>query len=44
VPHPAIGGARRMQVPQTDKQHMVMVSTGSNADECFGQWRAKLAD
>jgi stage III sporulation protein SpoIIIAA len=25
VPHPAIGMARRMQVPDADKQHMVMV-------------------
>lgn len=25
VPHPAIGGARRMQVPDADRQHQVMV-------------------
>ena len=28
VPHPAIGGARRMQVPDPSQQHRVMVSTG----------------
>lgn len=27
VPHPAIGGARRMQVPDPSQQHKVMVST-----------------
>ena len=26
VPHPAIGGARRMQVPDPSQQHRVMVS------------------
>ena len=26
VPHPAIGGARRMQVPDPSQQHKVMVS------------------
>jgi stage III sporulation protein SpoIIIAA len=26
VPHPAIGGARRMQVSDASKQHQVMVS------------------
>ena len=25
VPHPAIGGARRMQVPDPSQQHRVMV-------------------
>ena len=29
VPHPAIGGARRMQVPDPSQQHKVMVSTHS---------------
>jgi stage III sporulation protein SpoIIIAA len=28
VPHPAIGGARRMQVPDPSQQHKVMVSAG----------------
>lgn len=28
VPHPAIGGARRMQVPDAARQHHVMVSYG----------------
>ncbi len=28
VPHPAIGGARRMQVPDPSQQHKVMVSEG----------------
>lgn len=27
VPHPAIGGARRMQVPDPSQQHKVMVKT-----------------
>ena len=27
VPHPAIGGARRMQVPDPSQQHKVMVSS-----------------
>ena len=27
VPHPAIGGARRMQVPDPSQQHRVMVRT-----------------
>jgi len=29
VPHPAIGGARRMQVADAAKQHHVMVSVGA---------------
>ena len=29
VPHPAIGGARRMQVPDPSQQHRVMVKTSS---------------
>jgi stage III sporulation protein SpoIIIAA len=28
VPHPAIGSARRMQVADASKQHLVMVSNG----------------
>ena len=33
VPHPAIGGARRMQVPDPSQQHRVMVRTPALA--CF---------
>jgi stage III sporulation protein SpoIIIAA len=29
VPHPAIGGARRMQVPDPSQQHRVMVMISS---------------
>jgi hypothetical protein len=31
VPHPAIGGARRMQVPDPSQQHRVMVRAHSTA-------------
>jgi len=30
VPHPAIGNARRMQVPNADKQHLVMIEAVEN--------------
>lgn len=30
VPHPAIGGARRMQVPDPSQQHRVMVEAVEN--------------
>jgi stage III sporulation protein SpoIIIAA len=30
VPHPAIGGARRMQVPRPDRQHDVMIEAVEN--------------
>ncbi|MDA1256791.1 MAG: AAA family ATPase [Chloroflexi bacterium] len=30
VPHPAIGGARRMQVPSTPQQHQVMIEAVEN--------------
>jgi stage III sporulation protein SpoIIIAA len=30
VPHPAIGGARRMQVPHPDQQHAVMIEAVEN--------------
>lgn len=30
VPHPAIGGARRMQVPHPDRQHAVMIEAVEN--------------
>ncbi|KAJ9533750.1 hypothetical protein QJQ45_026792 [Haematococcus lacustris] len=30
VPHPAIGNARRMQVPDTNKQHLVMIEAVEN--------------
>ncbi|MCX8048719.1 MAG: AAA family ATPase [Methylohalobius sp.] len=30
IPHPAIGGARRMQVPHPDKQHAVMIEAVEN--------------
>jgi stage III sporulation protein SpoIIIAA len=30
VPHPAIGGARRMQVPRPDRQHAVMIEAVEN--------------
>ena len=35
VPHPAIGGARRMQVPDPSQQHKVMVSHAV----CYTQFR-----
>lgn len=34
VPHPAIGGARRMQVPDPSQQHRVMVSTEDSDSTC----------
>mgnify|MGYP006287898433 CR=1 FL=1 len=30
IPHPAIGGARRMQVPQPERQHAVMIEAVEN--------------
>ncbi len=30
IPHPAIGGARRMQVPHVDRQHAVMIEAVEN--------------
>lgn len=30
IPHPGIGGARRMQVPQPDRQHAVMIEAVEN--------------
>ncbi len=30
IPHPAIGGARRMQVPHPDRQHQVMIEAVEN--------------
>ncbi|BCX87737.1 hypothetical protein MIN45_P0104 [Methylomarinovum tepidoasis] len=30
IPHPAIGGARRMQVPRPEKQHAVMIEAVEN--------------
>ncbi len=30
IPHPAIGGARRMQVPHPDRQHAVMIEAVEN--------------
>jgi stage III sporulation protein SpoIIIAA len=30
IPHPAIGGARRMQVPSPDRQHAVMIEAVEN--------------
>ncbi len=30
IPHPAIGGSRRMQVPHPDKQHQVMIEAVEN--------------
>ena len=34
VPHPAIGGARRMQVPDPSQQHKVMVSMTHSPPAC----------
>ncbi len=35
VPHPAIGGARRMQVPDPSQQHKVMVSSCQGNRTCL---------
>lgn len=40
VPHPAIGGARRMQVPDPSQQHKVMVSMTHSPPEVTCLYRS----
>ena len=44
VPHPAIGGARRMQVPDPSQQHRVMVRAITLLCSCMSSGGHLAAD